>query len=348
MKIIIRILLPLCAVLIVGIGTFYYLQRNNPFVSPLVDKKETPKPLLAYSFEQLKRTQFLPSQITLGPLLKETEKIRSQMFYFTVPEKPNSTVMKNVSGVITAPIESGEYPIIVMFRGFIPEEIYEPGMGSQPSANQLAANGFITVAPDFLGFGESASPSAVLFEDRFQTYTTGLSLLASLPTLNEGLMASYSGTVRADTGHIGMWGHSNGGHIALSVLAVSGVTYPTVLWAPVSKSFPYSILYYTDEFDDQGKMLRKALSDFEKEYDTELFSPKNYFSWIKAPILVNQGQNDQEVPVWWSDELVGELKKDDIDVTYKIYPNADHNMLPDGWSKAVAGTIEFYREHFKK
>jgi uncharacterized protein len=348
MKTALRILLPLCAIALISAGVFYYLQNNNPFISPVSEEKIKPKPLLAYSFEQLRNTQFSPSAITLGPLVKETDTIRSQMFYFSVPEKPNSTIMEKVSGVMTMPTRSGVYPVIVMFRGYVPQETYQSGIGTQPSANQLAASGFITIAPDFLGFGESASPSAVLFEDRFQTYTTALSLLASLPNMNEGLMASYSGLLRADTKHVGVWGHSNGGHIALSALAIAGVKYPTVLWAPVSKSFPYSILYYTDEFDDQGKVLRKALAEFETEYDTEQFSPLKYFSWIKAPILVNQGENDQEVPVWWSDELVATLKEDNIDVKYITYPGADHNMLPDGWSKAVSNTISFYREHFKQ
>ena len=173
-------------------------------------------------------------------------------------------------------------------------------------------------------------------------------MLSSLPTLNSGLYASYSGTISADMSKIGIWGHSNGGHIALSILAISKVTYPTVLWAPVSASFPYSILYYTDESDDQGKALRKTLAGFESIYNTDLFSPPNYYNWIKAPIEINQGTADQEVPYWWSDNLVSTLKKDHVSVDYSTYPNADHNLLPNGWSDAVLNTVNFYKKEFSK
>jgi dipeptidyl aminopeptidase/acylaminoacyl peptidase len=160
------------------------------------------------------------------------------------------------------------------------------------------------------------------------------------------LEASYSGKITADLGKVGIWGHSNGGHVALSVLAISGVTYPTVLWAPVSVSFPYSILYYTDESDDQGKALRKTLAGFEENYNTELFSPPGYYNWIKASVEINQGLADQEVPYWWSDNLVATLKKDKVTVKYLTYPGADHNMLPSGWSEAAMNTLNFYNNQF--
>jgi dipeptidyl aminopeptidase/acylaminoacyl peptidase len=255
--------------------------------------------------------------------------------------------MQKASGLINLPKKPGTYPVIIMFRGYVDENIYQPGVGTQRVAEVYAKNGFITLAPDFLGYGESASPSADPFENRFQTYTTALSLLASVPTLNTGLSASYSGILTADTEKIGIWGHSNGGHIALSVLAISGVNYPTVLWAPVSKSFPYSILYYTDEADDQGKELRRVLSRFESDYDTELFSPPNYYSRIKAPLDIFQGELDQEVPVWWTQDLVNTLKKSGLDIKYTSYPNADHNLMPTGWSDAVSQSTAFYANHLK-
>lgn len=307
--------------------------------------KVTPKPLLAYTFENLKKTEFPKNQITFGSAVSENTDFISQMFYFSVPKTPGSKEMEKVSGLANIPKKAGSYPVIVMFRGFVPDNIYKPGIGTQPVAGALAKNGYITLAPDFLGYGQSASPSSNPFENRFQTYTTALTLLSSLSTLNSGLSASYSATT-ADLNKIGIWGHSNGGHIALSSLEISGVTYPTVLWAPVSASFPYSILYYTDESDDQGKTLRKTLAGFEIDYNTDLFSPTNYFNWIKAPLEINQGINDQEVPYWWSDNLTSILKKDNVSVKYLTYPGADHNMLPSGWADATSSTLNFYNKEF--
>lgn len=307
-----------------------------------------PTPLLAYTFANLQKTKFPATPITLGAIVTQTATYKSQIFYYSVPVKPGSKTLEKVSGLMNIPIAPGNYPLIVMFRGYIDQNIYQPGMDTEPVAQVLATHGYITLAPDFLGYGQSASPSADPFENRFQTYTTALSLLASLKNLNAGMNASYSGTLTADMTKIGIWAHSNGGHIALSTLAISGVTYPTVLWAPVSTSFPYDILYYTDEDDDQGKGLRKVLAQFEQTYNTDLFSPPKYYAWIKAPMEIDQGTNDHEVPVWWSDTLVATLKKDNDNVTYNTYPGADHNLLPSGWSNAVTNDLEFYSQQFGK
>lgn len=324
---------------------FIFFQQTTNSSSKKIAPKE--KPLLAYTFENLKKTVFPINNITLGKIIAETPEIITQTFYFDVPDKPDSKSMLKASGVINIPKNPGTYPIIIMLRGFIPEETYRPGAGTEHVATVLAQNKFITLAPDFLGFGESSPPSKNSFEARFQTYTTALTLFLSLPTLNSSLDASYSATIKADIDRVGIWAHSNGGHIALSALAISGLTYPTVLWAPVSKSFPYSILFYTDETDDQGKALRKALTLFENDYDVQLFSPERYYKWIKAPLSIHQGDLDREVPISWSDDLVDELKKDEINAEYTTYSGADHNMLPT-WSSAVKNSISFYEKKFAK
>jgi dipeptidyl aminopeptidase/acylaminoacyl peptidase len=341
-------LIVVCIILfiITGVESLYILRHTkNTKKIPIIETLK-PTPLNAYTFENLKKTVFPKTDITLGSIINQTPDHISQKFYFSIPETPTSKTMKKVSGVMNIPNTAGNYPVIVMFRGYVPEDAYEPGIGTQPVAQMLASKGFITLAPDFLGFAESDKPSSDAFESRFQTYTTALGLFPSLETLNASLDTQYAGTMSADLTKIGIWGHSNGGHIALSTLEISGADYPTVLWAPVSTSFPYSILYYTNESDDQGKTLRSILSDFENTYDTAKFSPTNYYSWIKARIQIDQGQNDHEVPIWWSDDLVDKLKKENIEVTYNTYPQADHNLLPDGWSKAVENTITFYQEQF--
>ncbi len=332
-------------IIVVSILVASYFSHFFPVQQKL--PKEAP-PLLVYTFDNLKQTRFEPTQITVGRKISETPGSLSQAFYYSVPKTPGSTVLEKVSGLLNIPKKPGIYPVIVMLRGFIPIEDYKIGMGSEVSAQVFAQNGFITLAPDFLGFGESDPGSKDGFENRFQTYTTALTLLSSLQTLNRGLEASYSGQIKADLKKVGIWGHSNGGHIALSVLEISGLPYPTVLWAPVSKSFPYSILYYTDESDDRGKNLRKALSIFEQDYDTDSFDPTRYYQLIKAPIEINQGTSDEEVPVWWSDELVKSLKKENADISYFTYPGASHNLLPNGWNLAVINSINFYNKYFAK
>lgn len=299
--------------------------------------KTIEKPLKKYTFENLRKTQFSKSPITLGRLLEEKDTHVSQMFYF-------SSNYKKVSGLLNVPTEEGTYPVVIMLRGYITKESYETGIGTKRAGEVFAQNGFITLAPDFLGYGESDNPSKDVMEERFEAYTTVLNLFASLKNLNEGLAASYSGKIKANTEKVGLWGHSNGGQIALSTLAIGGKKYPTVLWAPVSKPFPYSILYYTDDIEDYGKALRKVVASFEKDYDSELYSPSNFYSWINAPLQIHQGLNDEAVPLKWSDQLVEDLEGLGKDVEYFTYPNSDHNLMPDGWTTAIQRSLDFYKD----
>lgn len=316
----------------------YQFVTKTKLVSPLAKHEKKEKPLDKYTFQRLGKQTFLSNEIILGSKIDEDAFRTSYLFYFKDGDK-------KVSGLMNIPKSSGTYPIVVQFRGFIPKEQYESGIGTKHSGEVFAKNGFITLAPDFLGYGESASPSASSIEERFQTYTTGLSLLASLPNLNTALRST---SVSADISKIGIWGHSNGGHIALSILAITGKPYPTVLWNPVTKPFPYSILYFTDEFEDNGKALRKVVANFEKDYDAEIYSPTNYYKWITAPIQLHQSIDDEAVPIRWSNQFVQNLESLKKNITYFIYPGEDHDFSKGSWSSVVERNIEFFKQQFSK
>jgi uncharacterized protein len=317
----------------------YNIFVPQKFLSPIGTSKA--KLLKKYTFTTLKKRVYDGSKVTIGSLQKTAEKFSSYLFSFRSDGK-------KVSGLINIPdVPNKTVPVIVLIRGFVDKKIYAPGVGTQRVGEILATNGYITIAPDFLGYGTSDNPSFNPLEERFQTYTTILNLLASLKNLN-GALATIKTAPQADSDKTGIWGHSNGGHIALSVLALSGKSLPTVLWAPVSKPFPYSILYYTDDIPDHGKALRKEVALFEKEYDIEEYSPPNFFSWIHAPIQLHQGTADAAVPQSWSDNLYSELKKFGLRIDYYTYTGADHNLMPDGWNTAITRTISFFLKELKQ
>ncbi|RJQ38395.1 hypothetical protein C4559_01215 [Candidatus Microgenomates bacterium] len=336
----------LLAILFIILAALFFTVNNKKketIINPLAKLIE--KPLDKYTFENLKKKKFGASTITLGKVLKDEKDFTSFMFYFYDPSV-GSGQAKKVSGLMNLPKKEGNYPVIVMFRGFVPKGKFTTGEGTRASGEYLVQNGFITIAPDFLGFGKSASPSANSIEERFQTYTTASTLLASVKNLNSALEEKNINNITADDNKIGIWGHSNGGHISLSTLAITGKNYPTVLWAPVGKAFPYSILYFTDEYADNGKALRKVVADFERDYDIEKYSPTNFYNWINAPIQLHQGTNDEAVPLKWSDTLYNSLKKIDKDITYFTYPNENHNFNNGGWITAIQRSVQFYKSSF--
>lgn len=327
---------------IVTITVFFVWENRKEIKTPLNQNsasKRVEKPLDKYTIDALSKTKFTASDIELGDVLKDDPNFVSRYFYFKVGGK-------RVSGQINYPKTPGTYPVIVMNRGYIDRETYKTGDGTRRSSEVFAKNGFITVAPDFLGYGQSDMPSESPLEERFQTYITAATLLESVGNLNSAFVKADS-NVKVDPNKIGLWGHSNGGQITLTVLEITGENYPIVLWAPVSKPFPYSILYYTDDIDDHGKMLRRVVADFERDYDSELYSLTNYFDKINAPIQIHQGSADDAVPIGWSDSLVKTLKDKDKDITYFTYPGDDHNFTKGGWQTVVERNIEFLKEKLK-
>lgn len=359
-------LLALVAALILS-GAAFWFWRNAPqevLESPqLKQNEEQARPLDKYTFDSLAKVNFAASEVILGEVLADYEDFTSYKFYFYVDGNPSTgSGFKKVSGLLNVPRAFGTYPVIVMFRGYVDREAYTTGVGTQKAGEVFAKSNFITLAPDFLGYGQSDNPSEDPMEERFQTYVVALTLLESVKKLNDTFCHSEFSSesnkmpkqvqhdeecvgdiiARVDPSKIGIWGHSNGSQIALSVLEITGRSYPTVLWAPVGKPFPYSILYYTDEFDDHGKMLRKVIAEFEKDYDVELYNLTNYFGQINAPLQVHQGTADDSVPQKWSDQLVSELAKLEKDVDYFTYMGADHNLAPNGWGLAVSRSLSFY------
>ncbi len=297
----------------------------------------SPKPLDSYSIPALKKTVFSPSRITIGKELQLNPSTQSYLFFFRDQFAPD----KKVSGTITLPPQPGTYPVIVMLRGWADENVYYPGYGTKNAASYYARNGFITIAPDFLGYGESSPSSVDLAQARFQMYTTTLSLLASLESVSEEL--SNRGYA-LDTSRTSLWGHSNGGQIALTVLAITQASYPTVLWAPVTIPFPDNVLHYASDMPDNGILIKTLVAQFRRVYDPKLYSMTEYTSDIQAPLLLHQGGRDEAVPQEWSDAFAKRMQRLDVPLTYYIYPEADHNLRPD-WNTVVARDVQWLQEH---
>jgi pimeloyl-ACP methyl ester carboxylesterase len=234
-----------------------------------------------YSFENLAKRGGVASKI----------QIVGNKFYY-------SSEGRRISGEINRPARTvlagaGDvYPVVVMARGYVDKEIYKTGIGTHNAAKYYAEHGYVTYAPDFSGYSESDAEDPNALGARLSKPVEILDLIASI----------------GDDKPIFLWGHSNGGQIMLSVAEIlrgsSSQVKGVTLWAPVSKPFPYNILYYTDEASDSGKWLRGQVSEFERDYDVFNYSIDKYLDWISIPVQLHQGSADESVPKKWSDELV--------------------------------------------
>lgn len=334
MRNILIFVLPVVLSVIVSISTIAFLDhmwRDNSGVLS-VESTPVPTPLAKYNLRSLEDANFPSEPIEITEVADERDESTTYIFKhsFDPTGQNNSNNNKTVTGTINIPNDNQKYPVVVLIRGYVDKEIYSPGLGTKNVGIFMSENGFLTIAPDFLGYGGSDTESFDIFEARFQTYTTTLSVLNSLDRLENW-----------DGENIFIWAHSNGGQIALTTLAITGDKIPTSLWAPVSKSFPYSILYFSDELIDKGKYIRRELAGFEELYDIDEFTFTNYLDQINAPIQIHQGRLDDAVPYEWSVEFSNLLEEQDIENSLFIYSTADHNMRPN-WDLAVERDLEFF------
>ena len=299
----------IAALITVGVIAYAaYSPDSGTLINPqAVNITPTPKPLplLQYTFDNLSSVTPTASQIVIEEEIEdiESEDYTAYVFSYT-------TTGKTMTGQLNMPstaTPSAGFPVVLMIRGFVDPSIYQTGIGTQNGAGFFAENGFVTIAPDFMGYGDSDDPNPSSLGERLEKPRHLLDLMASLNSLS---------FINPD--ELVIWAHSNGGQIALSLVEITGKPIPTTLWAPVSKPFPYSILYYTDEFEDQGKALRKVVAQFEQDYDVYQYSIDKYWNQITAPIQIHQGTADDAVPVEWSTDLAETLEKLEKDVTIYI------------------------------
>lgn len=314
-----------------GIGLGFLLGKYLPInfnsssslISPVAP---TPKPLDKYSFTSLQSYSPVSSPIIIDSIMFEEPKLTAYLAHYTTQSKRMSLQLM----VPTQATPSAGFPHLLMIRGFVDPANYQTGVGTKNAARYFAARGFVTIAPDFLGFGQSDPPPIDTMAARLEK-----------PAQLQDLLASITSLSFINSSRLGIWGHSNGGQIAISLLEITGRPIPTVLWAPVTKPFPYSLLYYTDEYDDGGKALRKTIAEFELDYDVFNYSQDKYSDRITAPIQLHQGAKDDAVPQEWSNQFVDTINTKTKLIEYFTYPQADHNLRPD-WDTVVDRSFEFF------
>ncbi len=160
----------------------------------------------------------------------------------------------------------------------------------------------------------------------------------------------------ADPNRIGVMGHSHGGYSTLALIVQS-----TRFKAAVSSAgFGDLIGQYgkmrTDgsavgvDWSEQGPGLMGGSPwQFRDRYLEN--SPVFFLDRVETPLLIIQGELDQTVPPFLSDEVFVGLRRLGKEVVYARYAKEDHE--PNGWSYAdqvdyVNRIIAWFDEHLKK
>ncbi|RLC34525.1 hypothetical protein DRH14_02750 [Candidatus Shapirobacteria bacterium] len=334
-------------------------RQEDEIVSPLVRRGEQGKKekvekkkensqlncgLAEYDFENLRKKYkaggFEEVEWQVLDRIKEVDLRRDNLGYKTADFGFKSRRFryksggKWISGMMNYFEDDKKRPMVIMIRGYADREGYYSGFGSWKMADELAKKGWLTMSMDFLGFGQSDEESVDIMEARFEKVPVVLDLMEMVKKLDF-----------VDKDKIAIWAHSNGGQIAISVLEISEEKYPTVLWAPMTNPFPKSLWDTADEMDDGGKLVIERLEKLDKNCDVKKYSIDNYYDWLEAPVLVQQGSWDKWCKVEWQEEMVDKLGKLGKEAELVVYEKDNHN-LSRNWHKAVKKAIEFYQNKF--
>ncbi|MDR1506366.1 MAG: alpha/beta hydrolase [Treponema sp.] len=242
--------------------------------------------------------------------------------------------------------------LILMFRGHQFERGYYTGKGTENVGRRYLEAGYATVAPDFLGYAASSATPAPAQAHQLYSIINAVELYMSMqnpvfrvapgvavpPEARAALPASFS--------RFGVWGHSNGGQVALHFLEMVKKPIPAILWAPVTLDYPDNVAHYSRNtvWADAFKASHAA-ADFALSRFLGSIAPG-------TPIFLEQGTADRSVPKSWSDGFAAAVASENarrsdsnkIALTYRLYDNANHDLEPH-LQTVWAQDVEFWRRH---
>jgi len=315
---------------------------STPTSTPTFTPSTTPTPLHSLMIEAMRRQSYPGSELTFeatltwGPgyerfivsYLSEGNKIYALL---TVPrgEKP----------------ESG-WPVIIFNHGYIPPDVYRTTESYENHVKAFAQNGYIVFRSDYRGHDRSEGEPTGGYGSPAYTVDV-LNGVAAVKTLPD-----------ADSGRIGMWGHSMGGHITLRAMVVTDDIKAGVIWAGVVGSYPDLIERWRragpTRTPDPSRTRASWRWELAETYGTvqenpafwASISPNTYVSDLSGPIQLHHGIADSNVPYEFSEILATQIEAAGLPVELHVYEGDDHNLVYN-WGTAMERTLEFFDRHLK-
>lgn len=234
-----------------------------------------------------------------------------------------------VSGMMNVPTGGGPFPVAIMNHGYIPPNRYWSGAGSYTAADYLARRGYLTISPDYRGYGAG--------EDGPNPFRKGfvfdvLNLVELVDTIPE-----------ADPERIAMWGHSMGGGIAKEVMVISDKVDAIALYGAMSDDAAENWAWIRRMWnaESQNRLAEQYGSPSETPEGYVAMSPRNYLE-DAAPVIIHHGTADTQVPVEWSRRLAAELEALGKPVELYIYEGQPHSFQGQDWVTFMERTKAFF------
>lgn len=335
------------AILAVGISFLFYkanlrstktVSKNTPAVTP------TPT-LNSLSIEAMRQRQYPGSDI----VIEQTLDPGSNYKRYIASYKSDGLKIYALLTVPDADLPKGGWPVIVFNHGYIPPDVYRTTERYIAYTDAFSRNGYVVFKPDYRGNGLSeGQPEGAYYSPAYAI--DDLNAIASIKKYKD-----------VNPNKIGVWGHSMGGNITLRDLVVNTHDIKAaVIWGGVVGSYTDLMFNWQRRVSYQPGPTEMALrnryqSQLRQKYGTPVTNPgfwatvdpTFFLKNITAPIQLDHGLSDEEVPVAFPQSLYDKLKSAGKTVEFYTYPGSDHN-ISQGFDLAMQRSLDFFDKYLKK
>lgn len=242
----------------------------------------------------------------------------------------------DIYGYMNVPKGEGPFPLIIMLHGFARVNEYVT-VSNTFTADAFANHGYLVLYPNMRGYPPS--------DDGDNLYRVGLAVdvLNLIAILKE--QANLPGWLgNADLAHIGLWGNSLGGGVALRVATVSEDIKAVLLYSSISgDEFKNAELFY--------EITESQTNRVEMETPAEIMayiSPINYFDRITASVKLYHGSLDEAVPSAWAAETCDVMKENSVDIDCVYYLNCGHTGFSNCQPEFSDEVLVFFDSQLKE
>jgi len=284
----------------------------------------------AYTIPGLREREYPGGTIQVRAVLTTTEVFTR--YYIDYPSDGLT-----ITGIMQVPPGEGPFPVIILNHGYIAASLYWSGADTWRAAEYLNSRGYLTLAPDFRGWGQSDAARNYFWTGQL------------IDTLNA--IGSLSSVAHADPQRVGMWGHSMGGGPTADAIAVDRRVKAAVIYAPTNadkaasqrwRRTPSVSLAYSDLKLEQA--YREAALDYNF---LKRVSPINYFEFVTAPVQIHSGTADTMCSPEWAKAIYQALRAAGKKASYFSYPGEGHAFDGEGWQVFMGRVGDFFDEHVK-